>query len=400
MPLRKFVHPLLTAVLLLAPFGTMHASGSSAKGMATITYERKLTPEHRQDAAKKARLNAIERHFSEQGQAKLKNFEIVRESILNEIDSYLLGTSILSEEDDSAAKTYRLVIRADLNIPRLENRLQSGSAVQNTATAEKSLLTFLFVARQQAEVKTYQDKVVSRTDTENIMTHQLNADGTLLHNENAETRTRTREAESVDKSTVTMNDRNQTKSRNREESQIEANVVASEKSSSSTITGGSSTQKSDEVKWKVARASDINSVVTGVFSTAGYEVVEGEMIDGLDVESITADFGAGDDLKPATLRTAAKSIQAAEIPFFALGTLDVGMRDQDPVSGLTRVHVSVSGKVLDLRGKFPKTVSSVGPVLFAGLGPNADVARVNALKLAAENAGQQLLNELNAKGVR
>jgi hypothetical protein len=60
----------------------------------------------------------------------------------------------------------------------------------------------------------------------------------------------------------------------------------------------------------------------------------------------------------------------------------------------------VSGQVLDLSGRFPRKVSSVGPVQFSGMGRDESIARVNALTKAAESAGQQLMNELNAKGVK
>ena len=60
----------------------------------------------------------------------------------------------------------------------------------------------------------------------------------------------------------------------------------------------------------------------------------------------------------------------------------------------------MTGKVLDVSGRFPKTVSSVGPVQFAGLGNTETVARNNALTLAAEKAAQTMVDELNVRAVR
>ena len=62
--------------------------------------------------------------------------------------------------------------------------------------------------------------------------------------------------------------------------------------------------------------------------------------------------------------------------------------------------MTVTGKVLDVRGRFPRTVSSVGPMQYAGTGPSETVARTNALQLAAEKAAQQMINELNVKAVQ
>jgi hypothetical protein len=89
-----------------------------------------------------------------------------------------------------------------------------------------------------------------------------------------------------------------------------------------------------------------------------------------------------------------------DIPYLAIGTLDVGMKDTDPATGLTRVYVTVTGKIVSLKKRFPKTVAAVGPIQYAGLGPSQTVARNNALKLAAESAGQTLTQQLNSKGVR
>jgi len=138
----------------------------------------------------------------------------------------------------------------------------------------------------------------------------------------------------------------------------------------------------------------------GLQSRSHAEYVEGESRGLLSIERIRKDFSTGNDLAPATLRDTANGIRAANIPYIAVGTLDVGMRDRDPASGNTRVFVTVTGKVLDVTGRFPRTVSSVGPVQFSGTGPNETVARTNALQLAAEKAAQQMINELNVKAVR
>ena len=166
---------------------------------------------------------------------------------------------------------------------------------------------------------------------------------------------------------------------------------------------GSTTTKADVVKWEITRSANINSVMSGIFTNAGYEVIEAEYLEeesgGLvNLQAIRDDYQTGDDLSSETKRNFAKGVRSVDIPYLALGTLDVGMQSIDPVSGLVRVYVTVSGKVLDVSGRFPKTASSVGPVQIAGLGPDETVARTNALILAAETAAHQLTDELNAKG--
>jgi hypothetical protein len=327
---------LLVMMLCIAPLAL---AAVSSKGTATVTYTGKVSAKVKQEALQKAKVNALDRYFSEVNPAKARNYELVREKLVGTIDDYVLGATTLSEQNDEKGRLYSVTVRVDINSPKLENALQNSSAVANATESEKSLLTFVFVARQQKSVQSFDDRVHSRTDTEDTDANDIDA------------KRKTSESERV-----------------------------SRRTSSSTTTGGSTLRQSDAIEWKVTRAGEINSVMTGTFSNAGYEVVEAEYVDKLNIDAIREDYSFGDDLSQATLLEVSRTVKAADIPLIAIGTLDVGMRDIDPVSNLT--------------------VSSVGPTQFAGLGPDESVARVNALKKAAESAAQQLMNELNAKGVK
>jgi hypothetical protein len=88
------------------------------------------------------------------------------------------------------------------------------------------------------------------------------------------------------------------------------------------------------------------------------------------------------------------------VNYFAVGTLDVGLNDVDPVTGNQRVHVSVRGQVWDISKKLPRRIASVGPVQYAGLGPDPEVAMRNALRLSASQSAKVIVDQLNAKGLR
>jgi hypothetical protein len=106
------------------------------------------------------------------------------------------------------------------------------------------------------------------------------------------------------------------------------------------------------------------------------------------------------DLKSATLASVVNGMRTAQIPYVALGTLDVGMTDKDPSTGLARVTVTVNARILDISQTIPDTIASVGPVQYSGVGPDEDVARTNALKRAAENAARELTSQVTNLGVR
>jgi hypothetical protein len=330
---------------------------------------------------RRANLSALETYVADTWLAKAKLFAARRDELGGKLDRLLLGSTVLSESEDKKAKTYSVVVRTEINGSLLRAELDGGSANATASIAQRSLVTVLFMARMQDSVQAFQAREYSRADTKG----SNNTSNTYSE--------RTREGESIGSSSIGTS------------GSINRNGSGRANSSLITESGGSSTQRADKVAWKVTNAGEINAAMTGVFSGAGYEVVEAEYAEGasggqLSVVRIRKDFSQGDDLSSEVLRSTVAGVRTADIPYLAIGTLDVGMRDSDPVTGNVRVYVTVTGKVLDVRGKFPRTVSSVGPVQFAGLGTTESVARTNALTIAAEKAAQTMVDELNVRAIQ
>ncbi len=352
MSLMRTILLFLIALVVASPVA---AQTASSRGTGSASYGLRLSADTRAQALNKAKVNALEAYIAETGAAKLRLFEARRAEFIGEIDRYVLSAVQLSDTEDKKAKTYTVTVRAEINTTLLQTKLDAGSAVAGATAAQRSLLTFLFMARSQDTVQSFQDKEYRRVDASSS------------YSEN------TREGDSFRGNSVSTNG------------------SINQNGSMSVTSGGSTTARADNITWKVANAAEVNTAMTGAFSAAGYEVVEAEYVEGesrglLSIERIRKDFSTGNDLAPATLRDTANGIRAANIPYIAVGTLDIGMRDRDPASGNTRVFVTVTGKVLDVTGRFPRTVSSVGPVQFSGTGPNETVARTNALQLAAEKS--------------
>lgn len=364
----RFLLGVLLAVACLYG-GAVHAETASGKGMGSVNYSWRLGADDRQEALRKAKLNAVERYIADTNAARSRAFDQQRDRIAAHIDDYVLGATVLSENEDKAAKTYNVVIRVDINGTRLLNDLGGGSATAAAvASTQHPMLTFLFVARSQSSVQSFDDKVYKREDVD------------------ASASRKTHEGETVRAHSVDTSDSMDTHA------------------SMAVTSGGSTTRKADKVDWTVSRASEINTAMTGLFADAGYDVIEADQVESssnglLNIDQIRAAYSHGDDLPSQLMRNTTQGVQQAGIGLLAIGTLDVGMQDKDPVSGNTRVYVTVTGKVYNVSSKFARTVSSVGPVQYAGLGPDASVARTNALKLAAQNAAQQMVDELNNKGI-
>jgi len=366
MQIVRYVRHVAIVLAMLLCSSIVHAQAIETKGMATVEYSSHFGPssEEKAEAVVKAKINALERHIANASQSKMNTYESHRDEIEGDIDDYLLQYSVISEDVDKKSRRYQVVIKTSINSTRLNSFIDGKSAIGTESSDDASYMTFMFVARVQKSVKSYGARVVKRKDSKSLI-------------EGSEY-----------------------------ESSSGPNIAyqADESSSQITESGGSTTQKSDIVEYDVFSSEGINSAMSEVFATVGFEVVEAEYLEeesnGLvSIEAFINDYSSGNDLSGATKRNAAKGLKELEIPLMAIGTLDVGIKDIDPTSGLTRVYVTVNGQVLDVSKRFPKKVAAVGPVQHAGLGPTEQVARNNALKIAATEAARELTNQMNAKGI-
>lgn len=357
---------LLAILLLLVPQSGL-AEMVRQQGVGQITYSGWGGPsaEIKRQAIEKAKLSAVEKYTAGFSTAKMIHYNKIRTTVEGNLDRYIPEYKFIDDELDKDSKRYSVVIDAAINVSLIEVELQKVSAVQQTKQDERSFLSFVFVARKVKSRKSFDARQTSRTVVEKSAeeNEESNADGGKL----------SYASESVNDTTKT--------------------------------TGGSIVQKSDEVEYDVSSADGINSTMTRIFSLAGYEVVEAEYLQDetgglVNVENFLQDFRFGDDISGNTRRDAAKGCRAVGVQYFAIGTLDVGAKNIDPASGLTRVYVSVNGKIMDLQGRFPKTVASVGPVQYAGVGPDQAVAKQNALQQAGESAAKDLTSQLRAKDIR
>ena len=354
-------------VLLLMIALPLYAGIVKEQGIGQIEYKGWGTPgkEQKRKAIQEAKINALTRYVAKSHQAQAMNYEKIKSKVEADIDTYVTDYTIVDEMVDKSAKILKIVIQATINTSLIDVELQKVSAVYESSDDEKSYMSFVFVAREAKAVKQFDAKRTQRVVDEayvDEMESSLSEDGELEY------------------SSTTKKDRART-------------------------SGGSSLQKADEIRYDVSNANEINTAMSNIFSTAGFEIVDAEYLtdetDGLvDVEMFISDYQYGDDISSQTRSDAVKGCKMVDVMYFAIGTLDVGMKDKDPVSGLTRVFVSVTGKVLSLKQRFPKTVASIGPVQFSGLGPDQTVARRNALTLSAEKAAKELVAQMRAKGIK
>lgn len=380
---------LFIALLMAIVVTHAHAQVHQARGQFAVNYKDHIgvfdkteaPAKVKQQAQQEAMLKAVEAYFAEAGQAESTNFDGIRSKILQDPGRYVLDSTVIAEDDNKKDFKYSVVVRASLNVANLRNAMQASSAVGRAAETEKSMLSFVFVSRQVSSEKTYDNRVYKRAEA------SVQVSGSATRQETNSMKEKTSEGESLKKSQV---DTFGSKVQRRDDS---VSIDASKKAVATSETGGSTTRKASNVTWRLLPSANLNQVFVSNFSQAGYDVVEAAMVesDKFKVSDIEDDYRSGNDLQPKTLRAIANGMKEASVPYVALGTLDVGLPGKDPQTGLVRVDVTVNAKVWDVTKLIPRTRSAVGPVVYSGVGPNEDAARVNALKSAANSAAQESL---------
>jgi hypothetical protein len=264
---------------------------------------------------------------------------------------------------DKSNKTYTVMVRVKINESAVETKLSFESAAGKLESGEGSLFSFIFVAREASEVKSYDAKKTNITM--------------------AESKNMAEEKSSMNDGTMVSGD--------------------ATKSVKKVQTGGSSVKKADKVRYRVSSNQNLDAAINEILSPAGFEIVEYNDVvsecGGAELEEIKNEFSADHEISRKTRKSALRSARECEVSYFAIGTLDVGMHDTDPVSGLKRVHVSVNAKVWNIERKLPKRIASVNSDTFAGLGPNPQVAHDNALKKAASITAKIIVDQMNAKSL-
>ena len=380
--IRKFFVALFALTLALALAPLAQAQVQQARGKATVPYSGKsLTPDVKAKAVQNAQLKAVETYYAEAGESESANFDTMRARIIENPDRYFLETTVLSEDDNAGSRSYTVAVRVSLNVANLRNDIKAGSAVGKAGRTERSALAFLFVSREVDSVSSYDPRISKRVDTTD------RADATLSSTDKG------RQSEKVRAGSVQVED-------------ARAQTGSASLNRSSTIeVGGKTTRRSSEATYRLFPSANLNQVFTQTFSRAGFRVNEASLVEPytggrFKVAQVEDDYRVGNDLKAATMQSIAAGMKTAQIPFIALGTLDVGLADKDPATGMARVAVTVNARVLDLSQQIPDTIASVGPVQYAGVGPSEDEARTAALKLAAGNAARELTAQLTNLGVK
>lgn len=364
----------LILLLLMASFQAIALDES--KGIASVIYKGKVTPQLMQEAALDAKYNALERFVAQTNSAKLRIFDSRKSEIMSKIDDYILSSTVIAQNDDKGMKTFSITIRAEINNIRLQNLLNDNTGSRSGASgvmsgAEKSLV-LVFIPRSQDSRKTYDDRTVKRTDTSSKGTSSNRESVNVTNSENLRSG-----SESISDS---RSDR----------------LDVSENSSVKIETGGSSEIKDDKIQWKVFSSNEVSAGMNQVFIEAGLETYEAEFVPGINLNAIRKDYGMGNDVSAENLRIMVSAAKSAGYGYVATGTVDVTLGGTDPQTGLKRTSVTVNGKVYQA-GARVRSLGSFTTTKY-GMGQTISDAQKDGMRKASEEAAARIVDQLNIQG--
>lgn len=350
------------------------ATAASVRTTFEVSYESGFfsdspNEETRRKVLPTARAEIWKSYVGKQDTSLIRAIEGKREELQKRLDEIVTNIEFIDEQVDKDSKKIRFTVRAVVNDNLVSTLVTSGGA----ASGAGSSFGFLILPRIQTEAKSFDATVKKKaTATTSLVQEKIEAE-------------QVKEAEGGASERGVKGD--------------QVTMTASAK------TSGSTTRRAQKVKWGLGDAKDVDANISKYLTESGYEPsayadVAAEC-GSVKTAEVRADLLASEtaELSDDVRKEVFKAMRDCEQRFFAIGTLDFDSIEQDRNSGGVRARASVNVQVYELSKRIPRKVASVGPVDYYGVGPREDGARSDALKQAAKEAAQQIVNQLRAKNL-
>jgi hypothetical protein len=370
------LHAFCVLLVLSLSVSTIHAF--EATGAATIdtsefgsfdTNKKKIKAK----AIEAACLNALDKYRDTFSSAQIKNYKKIREEVESDLSEFVRCGDPIDEEFNFATNEFSVVIKAKIKEAAFEVAMQASSDDEATEIGDILLVAF---ARQVQNVKQKDAKVVQIDQMKtNIAVDQTEA--------------------STDTDTSISS------------SSTETNI---------STTGGSTTQESEKVTYKVAHGhiSIIAGAMAGPMEDAEYTMVEmdGFLDDDL-IDEIMETLATKGKPSSKSIKAINRVLKQEETPNYILGVFDVGREEKDPATGMDSATVTLKTMSLQTflkkKGKSdvddtstwrkrPRSAGKVSKVMAKGKGSNPEEAVNNALFNTVGKAALGLLENVRSKG--
>ena len=274
--------------------------------------------------------------------------------------------SIIDENLDIGENKFTILMKATIDENKIDQALVEVSAIANASADEVSDIVILMFSAKTKSIKQKDDKVTNVDQTKKSV------------------------------------DVEQTEASTEGETQISSETTET----NVTTTGGNTVSSSEVITYEVTDIynESIEAGMVEILNTAGFELIDGGDLDLEEqIETMKVDYGEQGKLSKAVQKSIKQNIASEEISFYVQGIFKIGSQEVDSATGMKMVNVSVvSAKMMHKREgkKFWKTVATVAGNQRKGKGTTYDEAINNAIRLCAQSVAKQMVQKLNAKGIK
>ena len=358
-------------VLISIFFNITHLQAFEEVGKGTVSITTVESFEEKKEliiseAKKIACKDALQKYVSTFTIDKKKNYEKIKTNVEKNLLNYMVCDKIIDESLDTSANKYTIIVKANIDETKINQALIEVSAIANASSDEASDIVLLMFSAKTKSIKQKDDKVTKVDQTKKSVdveqTEASSESETLVSSETTET-----------------------------------NV---------TTTGGNTVKSSEAITYEISDIynESIEAGMVEILNTAGFELIDGGDLDLEEqIETLKADYGEKGKLSKAVQKSIKKNIASEEISFYIQGIFKIGSQEVDAATGLKVVNVSVvSAKMMHKKEgkKFWKTVATVAGNQRKGKGTTYDEAINNAIRLCAQSVAKQMVQKVNAKGIK
>ena len=313
--------------------------------------------------------NALKKYVDTFDSAKKTNFKKIEEQIKKNISKYMqCGDNIVDQNADIVEKKFSIAVKANIDEKAINEAIIQSSSLAKT-TDDASEIMIYFVVRAQDKIIKKKDRVI------NVKKTKKSSDTSASEAEN------------------------------------EGELELSETTTDTVVTeeGGSVIESSEKIVWKIQDGYEdaISSSFEDSIVEAGYELIPSFDIDAVSElqDAIKSAYSENDQLPSKLRKKISLAVAEEEIPFYIMGTFDVGKKETDSATGLVVANVTMNAaRIYELKeknGKIrTKTKASVASIQRKGKGSTEKEAITNAIVLAAKAGAEKLMQKMIKKDIQ
>ena len=358
-------------VLISIFFNITHLQAFEEVGKGTVSITTVESFEEKKEliiseAKKIACKDALQKYVSTFTIDKKKNYDKIKANVEKNLLNYMVCDKIIDESLDTSANKYTIIVKANIDETKINQDLIEVSAIANASSDEASDIVLLMFSAKTKSIKQKDDKVTKVDQTKKSV------------------------------------DVEQTEASSESETQVSSETTET----NVTTTGGNTVKSSETITYEISDIynESIEAGMVEILNTAGFELIDGGDLDLEEqIETLKTDYGEKGKLSKAVQKSIKKNIASEEISFYIQGIFKIGGQEVDAATGLKVVNVSVvSAKMMHKKEgkKFWKTVATVAGNQRKGKGTTYDEAINNAIRLCAQSVAKQMVQKVNAKGIK